>query len=389
MQANAALFAAASSQFLSASSFSLPSTPTVSFWFYGTDASSLAGTFTLGNWGNSTFSVIKNSTAGALRLRISNGSSNVEATSASGKWDGLWHHIVAYQGADGKAHLWVDGVESVSASALTGSLFLGPSTLTFGHQLDNLSGAMDEVGVWSRVLTADERAALYNYGAGKFYPGFGQSYGDLSSGLTHYWALGEASGTRADSVGGVTLTDNNTVGSTTGKNSNAALFVTANSESLSDNTINPGDTDYSFSLWINPTSLSTYALVARDGPTARTFLLDIEASKAKFYRLPTDAVTSTITLTTGAWYHIYAYHDSVNNQIGISVNGETLVTAATTGASNGTAGENFRVGARDTGGSPLYFNGAIDELGMWSRVLTATERTALYNAGAGKFYPSF
>lgn len=172
MHLNAALFVAGNSERLSIASFSLPATPTVSFWFYGTDASCCAGLFTLGAFGNSTFSFMKNSAGGAVRLRISDGASNVEAVSAAGKWDGLWHHVLGYQGADGKAHLWLDAVESVSASALGGSLFVGPAELRIGLQLDYLSGAVDEVGVWNRLLTADERTTLYNSGVGKFYPTF-------------------------------------------------------------------------------------------------------------------------------------------------------------------------------------------------------------------------
>lgn len=212
----------------------------------------------------------------------------------------------------------------------------------------------------------------------------------LLNGLVHYWNLNETTGTRSDSLGAAPLTDNNTVGFTTGKNGNAATFVSANLESLSDTTINPGDTDFSFSLWIRETSLGTYVLVARDGSGSRTFLLDVETNKPTFYNLPaSNSVVSTVTLSTATWYHVYAYHDSVNNQIGISVNNETIVTTATTGAPGSTPGIPFRVGARDTPGSELYFNGDIDELGMWSRTLSTTERNTLYNSGTGKFYPLF
>src|SRR5262249_31508245 len=34
-----------------------------------------------------------------------------------------------------------------------------------------------------------------------------------------------------------------------------------------------------------------------------------------------------------------------------------------------------------------YFNGAIDEIGVWNRALTSTEITNLYNSGAGLAYP--
>lgn len=212
----------------------------------------------------------------------------------------------------------------------------------------------------------------------------------LLSGLVHYWTMDEASGTRADPVGGATLNDSNTVGSGAGINNNAALFAAASLESLYESTINPGDTDFAFSVWIKPATLTTQVVLARDGATARSFLLDIESNKPKFYILPSsNAATSLVSVTAGSWFHIYAVHDSVNNIVGVSVNNETLVTTATTGAPSSTAGQPFRVGARDTGGSPLYFDGSIDELGMWSRTLTTEERTALYNSGVGRFYPVF
>lgn len=169
---SAASVISGNSEYLSVTSFSLPSTPTVSFWFKGTDSNSFSGLFSLGAFGNSTFTAFKDSGAGAIRFTISNGSGQVAVASASGKWDGAFHHVVAWVSADAKAHLVVDGVESVSAGALTGTLFVGPATLQIGRQIDNLTGVVDEVAVWSRVLTPDERATLYNSGAGKFYPSF-------------------------------------------------------------------------------------------------------------------------------------------------------------------------------------------------------------------------
>jgi hypothetical protein len=37
--------------------------------------------------------------------------------------------------------------------------------------------------------------------------------------------------------------------------------------------------------------------------------------------------------------------------------------------------------------SPQYHDGRIDEVGIWKRVLTAAERTQLYNGGLGYTYP--
>jgi hypothetical protein len=48
-----------------------------------------------------------------------------------------------------------------------------------------------------------------------------------------------------------------------------------------------------------------------------------------------------------------------------------------------TASSNKQIGS---GGWRGYFNGNIDELGIWNRELTSSEITELYNAGAGKQY---
>lgn len=46
---------------------------------------------------------------------------------------------------------------------------------------------------------------------------------------------------------------------------------------------------------------------------------------------------------------------------------------------------NFTIGNRDTGSE--FWNGAIDEVGFWSRALSQAEITQLYNGGAGLQYP--
>ena len=45
------------------------------------------------------------------------------------------------------------------------------------------------------------------------------------------------------------------------------------------------------------------------------------------------------------------------------------------------------LGTRGFGGASQYFAGTIDEVGIWSRALTSTEVTSLYNGGAGFQYP--
>lgn len=86
---------------------------------------------------------------------------------------------------------------------------------------------------------------------------------NLAASVAAYWKLDEASSTRADSEGTITLTDNNTVTSDTGKVYDlAAKFTAANSESLSTTdsgaltTLANSDTDFWVAAWFNPANLT-------------------------------------------------------------------------------------------------------------------------------------
>jgi len=76
-------------------------------------------------------------------------------------------------------------------------------TRNSGGVLGSFDGSIARLGFWKRILTSDERASLYNAGAGKFYA-------DLTAAekvsLVEYWNLCEASGTRVGSHAGLDLT---------------------------------------------------------------------------------------------------------------------------------------------------------------------------------------
>src|SRR5262245_36770956 len=80
----------------------------------------------------------------------------------------------------------------------------------------------------------------------------------LQDNLAAHWKLNEASGARADSVAGHTLTDNNTVGQAAGKIGNAADFIASASEYLSranEADLDPAASgDFSLALWAFPHS---------------------------------------------------------------------------------------------------------------------------------------
>jgi RHS repeat-associated protein len=90
------------------------------------------------------------------------------------------------------------------------------------------------------------------------------------------------------------------------------------------------------------------------------------------------------SLSTGTWYYVAAWYDgsgSLNIQVN---NGTPNTTGWAHSIYDGTA--DFEIGGRnDNGGT--FANGRIDEVSFWKRMLTATERAALYDSGAGCQYP--
>lgn len=221
-------------------------------------------------------------------------------------------------------------------------------------------------------------------------PGSAWTVGDMTDGLISYWSLDESGGVRSDRHGTNDLTDNNTVGSVTGIISSAAHCQAANSEwlSVTDNATFTL-TEVSLSAWVRLTSLPSYvaSIVAKYGSAgAREYQIVYDNTLNRFRFVVsadgtvTAAATASTVVATGQWYHIIAWADG--SSINIEVNGVSA-TVAGSGIHNG-AGD-FAL-CRPGSLPSNYFDGYVDEVGLWERLLTAEERTWLYNSGAGRSY---
>lgn len=221
----------------------------------------------------------------------------------------------------------------------------------------------------------------------------------LNDGLIAHWSLEEPTGTRVDSEPTGTaqnLTDNNTVGTVGGIEGNAALFVSANSESLShvdSADLSVGNIDFAVAAWLKFTDILTSQSIVSHYQASgeqRAWDMRYNSTSGKLNWVVSSDGTAVTTLemttfgtpATNTWIFFYAQHDAATDTIYGSVNDtSTGSTAHTTGVLNSTA--DFTVGANS--GGTRYFYGAIDEVSFWKRILTSAEITELYNAGAGKF----
>lgn len=274
----------------------------------------------------------------------------------------------------------------------TGDFMIGGSA----NFSNSTNGYIDEVGFWKRILTQGERTRLYNSGFGLTIP-----FDSLSDRLVSAWKLNEASGTRADSIGGNTLSDNNTVTRALGKQSGAAQFTLANSESLNYSSSTPfsfGDSDFTIACWVyldsKPAGPNSMLIVTKyQSDTVRDFLLQYVGSAQDFRFIVYDGTANPAVgiVSTGSavnitqWYFVVAYHSKTTNSVGISVNGGTPVVATRTGTPAATASLLY-IGNRE-GAASFPWDGRMDEICIWKRVLSQSEIKKLYNNGYGLSFP--
>jgi hypothetical protein len=221
----------------------------------------------------------------------------------------------------------------------------------------------------------------------------------LLNSLNGYWKLEEASGTRADSSGlGNNLTAVNAPTNAAGKQGNALSCASASTQYLnvaSNSTLQTGDIDFTVACWVNMATLTTYrAFMSKsDGTVAGSeYLLYYEQPALRIQCTFYHSAGSSLSVVGNAlgapsastWYFLVAWHDSVANTVNLQINNGTVDSTAHSLGVNANA-SGFSIGAQGAGGLPM--DGLIDEAGFWKRVLTAAERTTLYNAGAGKTYP--
>jgi hypothetical protein len=238
----------------------------------------------------------------------------------------------------------------------------------------------------------------------------------LLDGLISYWKLDETSGgtgavTRNDSQGSNNLTDNNTTPSGAGKINNCCDFTPANSEFLSvnDNASLTFTTAFSMSCWFNIDNLissTNFSIITKwTHATANSWIVRVDKDVANEIKVfIADALddagsheghTTTAGLSADTWYHLVIVYNGAGAdnpaKLKIYINnvGKTLTYTGTIPTSLQNSNAPLLIG--DSGGtlSGDYFDGLLDEIGLWNRDLTAEEVSQLYNAGAGLSYSDF
>jgi len=214
------------------------------------------------------------------------------------------------------------------------------------------------------------------------------------TGLVSYWTLDEASGTRQDSHGTNHLTPTNAPVGAAGKIGNGCRFTASSAQSLS-LAVPPllGDEDWTYTFWFKRNSFGSVMTLLSDndfGPARRyeIGLNDVGHCLFSLFTPYTQARVYAPTFNDTNWRFVTAWHDAAANtgNLEVDLNGTGEDPAYGTYAPPSGAVVPLVFGK--TPGSAEYFDGILDEVGLWRRVLTAQERTDLYNGGAGLAYPA-
>lgn len=262
-----------------------------------------------------------------------------------------------------------------------------------------LAQAAFEPRAYSRRLTTD---ALHVFEL----PQIGVRYGGalkpnsntLLTDLVAFWKLDEASGTRSDSVSTNHLTENFGVGQAAGIGGvgNAASFNGSNQYlSIADNAaLSTGDIGFTITGWVylNTGSINSNGrdIIGKWNPVGELeFSIEYYSSGGNHFRFFVSSTGNGVTgdldnveggFAEGAWTFFTCWHDAVNNTLNYELNNSgTIRTLSYSGGVRDGASE-WTIGR---GVTSRYMNGRIQNVGFWKKVLTSTERTTLYNGGAG------
>lgn len=254
-----------------------------------------------------------------------------------------------------------------------------------------------------RIYRPDDM--ILSIGGPRIIAARGGAGNDLLNALIAFWPGDELSGNLLDAhTNGLHLTDMNTVTSNPGHvYPTARQYTAANSERHTrpgdDALLSAGDVDFTLAAWVYLDDKVAYRAIAGQMgyAGARSYLLIYrnDVDRMTFWISPDGTANTLLDAATfgsppvATWFLCMVWHDSVANTINISVNDGAADTAAHA-AGVFDAAYPFQIGCY--GISATRMNGRIGPTALWKSapggggVLTAEQRTALWDAGAGLKY---
>jgi hypothetical protein len=215
----------------------------------------------------------------------------------------------------------------------------------------------------------------------------------LIDNIYSYYMLDEAAGSgTADNAEGTALRDGTNANITCGSAGviNTSYLSDGTGDwSTFDHAAYPStfwDDDFSISFWIYPTSIASgdqyvFWFGQRDG---MIFCTEQKISIKFWTGVAAVGVTWNANLSNNTWYHVVFTRSKTT---GFAVYVDNGIPQTDPATDNGApADQDPRLWDRD-GQTDYDFHGKLDEIGVWTKILSADEVSQLYNGGSGFPYP--
>lgn len=393
-----AIFNGSTSKIVTSTYVGLPtgtSPVSLSCWFKTSYTGSLQFLFGIGSNGDGNRMCMYLDTSGRIRANCF----DHEFITTYNVCDGNWHlAVLAFSGNTTSVSVTVDNLPTQTGtmgyipSIVSGNVFIGTDSFLLPTTSYVLNGLIDDIGVWNRALTSTEIIQLYNNGIGLQYPfhnilskGYNVKKQKLINNLVAYWKF---DGNSNDSFSSNTGIDTS-VSYVDGKINQCAYFNGTNSVvSIPYSGINGVGNSLSFSIWVKAVNTSD-AIIAFKESTGGSGDYWFNSISGKFGCRVNGGfafVQALNTYTVGEWYLLTLTWQT--NGFGTS-----LLSFYVNGALQGTTGANVTITSSNNNlnfGSYIlsqYWNGYIDESGLWSRALSADDVVELYYRGRGSSFP--
>ena len=322
------------------------------------------------------------------------------ATAFSNFKSDRYYHLVCVYDTDNKIKIYVDGAFKDSA-AHTGTTLVSASELKIGYGTFSsnnrfFNGKIDDARIFNRALSAQEIANLYNSAKSNYIAA------PPREGLVGYWNMdsNDSTATKVYDKSG-----QNNYGapngfytglaptSTPGKINQAIDFDGSNgSISVPDSASLDIFNAITVSIWVKADALDH----AGGGNNARVidkggggaYILYITNTGIIVFSLigvtDNSSATAAGVFKTGQWFHISGVYDSATGIRDIYINGVANSSAHETGLTGTISnGGNLIIG--DNGTKVRLWDGAIDDVRIYNRALSAQEIMNLYRSSTRQY----
>jgi hypothetical protein len=311
-----------------------------------------------------------------------------------------WQHVVVTR-AGSTIKCYLDSVLKNSSTSFSGTFTTASGSVRIGNSgayNEPFPGKLDDARIYNRALTATEVSQLYQLGISKFNATPTQP---LTSGLVGHWTMDGKDTVWSSATAGTIV---NKAGGSTGTLFTNMARATAQVPGKIGQALNFDGTDdyidtnlptntYDISTlagWFKATGDITgndfcryrIASTARTSTTSRLGLGINTSNLCGFgYTAGLFTLEGNTTLVAGRWYHGALTYDGT--YLRLYLNGVQDMTPYSLGTIDAASVDDMVVGK--TAGTSRYFNGALDDVRAYNRVLSDTEILQLYNLGASKF----